>query len=430
MNKEIVIPYKPRPLQLALHNRTERFQVIVCHRRFGKTVKAINKLLKSSLTHHLPEPRYAYVAPFYRQAKTVAWDYLKRYAGVIPSVSFNEAELRCDLPNGARISLLGADNPDSHRGSYFDGVVFDEVAQQSPRVFPEIFRPALSDRKGWAEFIGTPCGLNNFHDLYQNALGKPDWYAGIFRASETGIIDPEELAAARLDMSEEEYAQEYECSWNAAVRGAYYGKLLEKAEADGRIDLTPYDPAKPVYTGWDIGVGDPTAIWFAQDYQGEMRVIDFYESSNEGPEFYAALLDKKGYRYCEHFLPHDGAQRQWVPGVPTRKDILQSLGVGPITVIPVHEVPVDAGINKVRHLLKSARFHREKCREGLDSLRQYREDYNERGNTSKGKPLHDWTSHAADAFRTLAVGWERRKDAHGTPPRPRTHYAPDPDWGC
>ena len=207
---EIQHPYIPHEFQSQVHERLARFSVLVCHRRWGKTVLAVNALTLAALRCSRKAPRYAYIAPLFKQAKAVAWDYLRYYAGCIPGAKFNESELRCDLPNGARISLYGADNPDALRGIYLDGVVLDEVAQMSMRVWTEIIRPALADRKGWALFIGTPKGRDEFCDLYESALNDPSWYAAMFRASETGLLDAEELSAMRREMHPDEYEQELE----------------------------------------------------------------------------------------------------------------------------------------------------------------------------------------------------------------------------
>ena len=292
----IEIPYEPRELQLKLHNEMsqKRWGVVVCHRRFGKTVWAINHILRDALMSARDNPRFAYMAPTYRQAKNVAWDYIKQFAGKIPNVKFHETELRCDLPNGARISLLGAENPDSLRGIYLDGCVMDEVADMPENVFPEVIRPALSDRKGWCVFVGTPKGHNAFFDKYEEAAGNPDWLAAVYKASETGILDDEELAAARVMMTADQYAQEFECSWNANVPGAVYGKEMEAVQMDGRITNVPYDPSAKVDTWWDLGVGDSTAVWFTQTIGRAIHVIDFYEARGEGLPHYCKILTSKG----------------------------------------------------------------------------------------------------------------------------------------
>ena len=259
---EIVIPYAPRLLQARLHESLKRFNVLVAHRRFGKTVFCINELIKKALECKLKDGRYGYLAPQLGQAKDIAWMYLKRYALVIPGATANEAELRVDFPNGARIRLYGAENPERMRGGYFDGIVLDEYAQIAPRVFPEIIRPMLADRQGWAIFIGTPMGENQFAEIYRLAQQDDVWFAALFKASETGVVPQVELDAARRMMTDDQYAREFECSFAASVPGAYYAKLLERAEQGGRISrvawVHPVGKSLPVaelHPGNDLPIG-------------------------------------------------------------------------------------------------------------------------------------------------------------------------------
>ena len=268
------------------------------------------------------------MAPLYRQAKAIVWDYLKQYGRCIEGAGFHETELRCDLPNGARISLYGADDPDSLRGLYFDGVVLDEYAQMDPRAWTEVIRPALADRGGWAIFIGTPMGRNSFWRLYEQAKTAPDWRAALFRASATGVLPAAELAAAKRTMSEAEYAQEFECSFDAAIRGAYYGTEIAAAEAAGRIARVAAEPRLPVHTAWDLGIGDATAIWFYQLAGREIRLIDYYENSGVGLDHYARELQRKGYVYGEHILPHDARVQELGSG-KTRVETLTGARLPP-----------------------------------------------------------------------------------------------------
>ena len=397
---EIVIPYKPRDLQLEIHNNLKRFNVLVCHRRFGKTVLCINELFKRAAMCRKDRPRFAYIAPLFRQAKQVAWDYLKHYSRPLPGTVANEAELRVDLPNGARVQLFGADNPDALRGIYLDGVVLDEYGQMRPQLWTEVIRPALTDREGYAIFIGTPKGRNAFHDLYQSALANPAWFAALYRASETRVLPGYELEAARQDMSEDEYAQEFECSFEAAIVGAYYGKLINQADIDGRIGNVPWDPAVLVHTAWDLGIGDSTAIWFIQQVGREVRWIDYHEASGEALSYYARVLKEKPYVYGEHLLPHDGGARELGTG-KTRQETLASLGID--TRVSTLQA-VDDGINAVRNLIPRSWFDRTKCERGLEALRNYRRDWNDQMGTFKPRPRHDWASHGADAARIGAAG--------------------------
>lgn len=402
---DIIIPYAPRPLQRQVHNSLKRFSVLVCHRRWGKTVCAINHIIKSIGECKHPNPRFAYIAPLFNQAKTVAWDYAKFFTASIPGVKVNEAELRIDLPGGARISLYGADNPDRLRGLYFDGVVLDEYADMSPRLWSEVIRPALSDRTGWALFIGTPKGRNQFWEVYDNALKDKDWYAAMFKASETSILPQNELEAALKDMGDDRYAQEFECSFQAALVGSYYGKEISMLETKRRITSVPHDPALKVFTGWDLGIDDAMVIWFAQACGPEIRLIDYYENSGLGLEHYAKVLKSKPYQYDQHYLPHDVKVRELGNG-RSRMETLKGLGV---SVTPLEQSSIEDGINASRLLLAKSWFDKDACKQGLESLRQYQREWDDKRKTFKSKPRHDWTSHAADAFRYLAMGLPTKK---------------------
>lgn len=220
---KVVIPYRPRFPQDEIHKQleTHRFCVLVAHRRLGKTVLSVNHLIKRAITDCKERGMYAYLAPFRNQAEQIAWGYLKHYTSQIPAISINEQKLSILLPNGATIRIFGADNPDALRGMYFDGVVIDEVAQIKPTLWGEVIRPALADRKGWAAFIGTPKGINLFSQLYDQALnlmskGDPDWIAMLYSVEQTHVIDEKELAALKVEMSANEYRQEFLCDFSAA----------------------------------------------------------------------------------------------------------------------------------------------------------------------------------------------------------------------
>ena len=391
--------YAPRRHQAEIHRHLKRFNVLVCHRRFGKTVLAVNQLIGSGLRARREAPRFAYVAPLLKQAKAVAWDFLLHYSAPF-RVGANTSELRVDLVNGARITLYGADNPDALRGIYLDGVVLDEYADMQSRTWTEVVRPALADRKGWAIFIGTPKGQNGFHDIYDSASANKSWYAGLFRASETGVIDADELAQLRAAMAAEEFAQEFECSFQAANTGAYYARLLNEAEHDKRIGRVPWEATLPVTTAWDLGMDDATAIWFCQQVGRELRIIDYYEASGEGLTHYVNVLRARPYVYGEHLLPHDVEVKELGTGT-SRVEVLQSLGLKP-TVVPLQRV--EDGINAVRVLMPRCWFDADKCARGLKALGHYQREWADKLGTWRARPRHDWSSHAADAFRYLATG--------------------------
>jgi hypothetical protein len=225
---EVVVEtgYKPREQQREIHDAVaaNRFVVVVAHRRMGKTVAALNQLIHSALECEKPNPRFAYIAPTYGQAKRVAWDYLCQFTRPLEATA-NISELKIDF-YGRRIQLYGSDNPDSLRGQYFDGVILDEIGDQNPKIWNEIVRPALADRMGWALFLGTPKGANHFKDFRDRAEKEPGWRLLEFKASQTGILPEAELLAAKKEMGDDKYAQEFECSFAAAVEGSYYAALL------------------------------------------------------------------------------------------------------------------------------------------------------------------------------------------------------------
>lgn len=395
------IQYRPRKLVKDFHNRTERYAVIVAHRRFGKTVAAINDLIKDALTIPRKNVRVAYIAPYYRQAKAIAWDYLLEYTRDIEGAEANASELRVDFPNGSRIRLFGGDNYDAMRGLYFDSVVLDEPADFPANAWPTVIRPCLSDRKGRATFIGTPKGKNDFWEIYNNAQDNPDWFSCMFRADQTDILDDEELADALETMGEERYSQEYLCSFEAAIQGAYYAKEMKIAQEKGRITNVPYDTNIGVWTAWDLGVGDSTAIFFAQYVGKEIHIINYYENSGVGLDHYAKVLNELDYFYEGHILPHDVAVRELGTG-KSRLEVLETLGLHGIEIAP--RLGLEDGIQQARAMIGKCWFDQKNCSRGIEALLQYRRQFDEKLKAWKSRPLHDWTSHGADAFRYLAVG--------------------------
>lgn len=370
---------------------------------------AINHLIRAALTCTKERPRFAYIGPTYRQAKAIAWDYLKHYSRPVPGVDFNESELRVDYPNGAQVRIYGADNPDALRGIYLDGVVPDEFGLMQGKVWSEVLRPALTDRQGWALFIGTPNGKNAFWELRDYAAITPGWYLAEHKASTTGILPPEELKAARDTMSEDAYAQEFECSFEASVRGAIYAKEMTQLRAQGRIKQVSYEPLIPVDTAWDLGRRDSTAIWFIQMTNNEARCIDYYEASGEALGHYVNVLRGKPYTYGRHVLPHDVRVVDLSePTGRSRLEILSSLGVQ-ADALP--NSSLEDGIEATRLFLKRCWFDEVNTKLGLECLQNYRREENTRTGELKPIPVHDWASHGADAFRTAAIGLSEQEKA-------------------
>ncbi len=406
--KEVITGYEPRPLQLTLHQNLKRFNVIVCHRRFGKTIFSLNQLIDRALRNPNPMPRFAYIAPTYGQAKRVVWDQLKHYTSKIPGAEANEADLRVDIAgNKSRIMLLSAENPASLKGIYLDGVVLDEYAEMNPAAWSEVIRPTLSDRKGWASFIGTPKGQNNFHKLYEYAKAgvDPEWFSALYKASETGIIDATELASARRTMTPEEYEQEYECSFNAGLVGAYFSKELNVAESQGRIGVVPYDPHLPVDTYWDLGIDDMASVWFCQSMRGRHRMVDYYEVCGASiPEVVEAVRRKLpgSCSFGEWVLPHDANARDFSTGV-AQIQIFHDHGCRPSRIVPKVGTKRE-GINAARMALPTVEFDKIRCKRGLEALWNYQRKWNSKNNVFEESPLHNWASNGADAFQQFGLG--------------------------
>ena len=411
MAEVIEIPYKPREQQIAIHELmdSKRFGVVVAHRRMGKTVSAINHLIKDAILNQKEAPRYAYIAPTYGQAKRVAWDYLVKYAEPLGGTS-NISELRVDFW-GRRIQLYGSDNPEALRGQYFDGVILDEIGDQNPKIWTDIVRPALADRKGWCLFIGTPKGHNHFKELRDRAEKEDGWGLLEFKASETGVVDDVELKAARNEMGEDKYRQEFECSFDAAVEGSYYGQILNELEDKKHMQEIPREELSRTFTAWDLGMGDSTSIWVAQLVGSEVRLIDYYENHGVGLDHYVKWIRDNDYTKAEHILPHDVRVRELGSG-KSRLEMLEEAGLE-IKIAP--RMGLDDGIQAVRRLLPRCWFNVPQVQTGLNCLRNYRRDYDEKRKIFYERPLHDWSSHGSDSFRYLALGLD---EGHSTWSKP------------
>ena len=400
-------PYKARDAFKLFHKRKERWAVLVAHRRAGKTVATICDIIRRAIVENKPDARYAYIAPYYAQAKNIAWDYLLRFAE--PAiVKANQSELWVELVNGAKIRLFGADNPDSLRGLYLDGVVLDEYADMKPRMWGEIVRPLLTDRQGWATFIGTPKGHNSFYDIYNAAQKNPSGYVKTLRADQSVLIPDAELLDAQQSMSANQYEQEFLFSFEAAILGAYYGQEMRRITDLGRITDIEYDPMFVVNTAWDLGFNDSTSIWWYQVIYGEIRVLDHHSSNGQAIPFYTGLLKQKeeefGYKYGIHWLPHDARAKTLASG---GKSIIEQLAtkidIKQIKIVP--NLSLQDGIQATRLALNRTWFHN-RCEEGIECLRQYQREWDDDKKCFRDRPKHDFTSHSADAMRYLSIVWK------------------------
>lgn len=433
----VLIDYAPREAFKPLHRRKTRWACVVAHRRAGKTVACVNELIKAALTDARTGQLYAYVAPFYTQAKGVAWDYLKDFSRPVPDIKINEAELRIDYPNGNRIQLFGADNADRMRGLAFSGLVADEFGDWKPSVWGYVIRPALADRNGWAVIIGTPKGRNQFCDVYESACRSEEWLALTIKASESGLLPDHEIASLRRELSEDAFRQEMECDFEAALPGAYYGRELRELAEAGRIRSGIFDPDYKVSTAWDIGRSDDTSIWWYQIIAREIRIIDFHSSNLHDVAFYASQImgqhvkldfindkivvsvgnpcegaeHRQAYNYDRHWLPHDARAKTLAASRSVIEQLAAVFGWTACGIVP--DIGLQDGIQAVRLMLPRVFFDL-RCKDGINALSQYQRVYDEDLKAFRDNPRHDWTSHPADAFRMLAVAW--RNEAKDTKP--------------
>lgn len=421
---EITLPHewRPRdyqkPLWRALLKGTKR-AVAVWHRRAGKDSLGIHW---TSIAAMERVGTYWHMLPTLRQGRLVIWDGITREGrrvmdawpgydragkpGSLVSKIRND-EMKLELANGSIWQVVGSDNYNSLMGANPVGVVFSEFSLADPAAW-DFIRPILAENGGWALFLYTPRGPNHGQQLYDRATQAETWFAQKLTVDETGAISPEAIAEERqAGMSDEMIRQEFYCSFDAPLVGAYYGEQMTEAQDEGRICGVPHDPSTLVETWWDLGIGDATAIWFIQRVGREIHAVDYYEASGEALSHYAHVLGEKakpkanggrGFEYGAHLLPHDAQARELGTG-KTRVEVLENLGIKP-EVQPIQRI--EDGIEAVRNLLPMVWFDAERCKRGIDALRNYRKDYDETREVFRLRPIHDWASHGADAFRTGA----------------------------
>lgn len=404
--RRIVIPYTPRKHFAALHNTVKRFLWVVAHRRCGKSVFIVNQLIRAAVTNkrQSPPPRYAYVGPSFSQAKDIIWGYLKYYTKDIPGMTVSEGELYVQFPNGARITLYGGSSAyERMRGLYLDGAALDEYPLLHPSVFSAVVRPALSDYSGWCIVSGTPAGADHFLQLREVAEQQTAlWEVHSLPVYDTDALDPAEVELARLSMNKSDFAREYLCSFEAAVEGSYYEEEIENLYKYDRICSVPYQTNAAVFTAWDLGVDDETAIVFGQIVGQEIHWIDYEYGVGKGLDHWARIISEKPYKYSSHLVPHDIAARELSSGKSRLETLQDLLPKHDIVPVPMHKV--EDGINAVRGMLSISYFDKEKTKRAVSCLAAYQAVRSEKMGTNKPKPLHNWASHTADAFRYAAMG--------------------------
>lgn len=389
--------------------------MLVLHRRAGKTTAILNHLQRDAI--RVPESQYAFIAPTYKQAKRIAWKMLKKIALITGAVP-NEAELSMNYPNGSVIFLAGSENIDSLRGISLWGGAQDESSQQPSNLFSEVISKCLADHRGYWIWGGTPKGKNQFYRTYETAIKNPDHYTVVFKIIDDTLKEEmgetvENLRKALEDdkrlvelgeMTEDEFLQEWYCSFNASVRGAYYAKEISSLINSGRFKLVNYDPELPVHTVWDLGVGKNLAVGFYQVAGSEAKMIDYWEGTNqEGLPQAAKVLQEKPYLFGKHFAPHDIKATEESTGM-TRWDTAKKYGIE-FEVVP--NIGIDAGIEKGRLFFSRLWINNKNCSGWLDAMGQYRQAWDENRGMFIETPYHDWTSHKADIHRYAAIVWEQ-----------------------
>jgi len=416
----IVLPangWKPRPYQRDLWNYLERGgkrAVAIWHRRAGKDEVCLHWTASAAF---MRVGVYWHMLPEANQARKAIWDAVNPHTGqrrvneafpIRARESTRETDMAIRLINGSHWQLVGSDNYNSLVGSPPVGVVFSEFALADPSAWGYL-RPILAENNGWALFITTPRGRNHASTFYEAARQDRNWFAEQLPATETNVFTREQLETEHRELlreygpddGEARYRQEYLVSFDAGVMGSYYGSLMEAAEKEKRITRVPHEPTLPVHTAWDLGIGDATAIWCCQMVGQEVRLIDYHENSGVGLDWYVRELDKRPWKWGEHVLPHDAEARELGTG-RSRLEVLRSLGLGRAQVLPNQKI--EDGINAARMMLPRCWFDADKCARGIQALQNYRRSWNEALRTYSDRPLHDWTSHGADAFRYLALG--------------------------
>ena len=431
--------WTPRPYQLPLLKYMTKPDrglraCVAWHRRAGKDLTCINIMAIKAMQR---VGTYWYVLPYGNQARRIVWNGMtgegKKFIDYFPKELVekkSEQEMRLHLTNGSVIQLLGSDDPDKMVGANPIGVVFSEFSISDPSAW-QLINPILAENGGWALFNGTPRGENHFYKLLLKAQSTKSWFDSHLSVKDTKAISPEDLRKARDELNNEaRFQSEYMCSFKTPVEGSYYGPIISRLYRGKQIlqELNP-ETALPVHTAWDLGMDDSTSIWFFQQYKSELRLVNYYENSGEGFPFYARELQRwsvqKGVTYGKHYAPHDIKVRELGTG-KSRLEVARSLG---LKFTPVRKLPVQDGIEAVRNILPRCWFGRTGCALGLEHLKGYHKEWDSSKQVYRKTPVHDSSSHGADAFRTLAMGLKENKQGYGKHKQRDTTYKVQPvNW--
>jgi phage terminase large subunit len=413
MNISLPYNYTPREYQLPLLSALDQgYKRLVCvwHRRAGKDKTLINIIAKKMFER---VGSYYYFFPTYNQGRKIIWNGMDRegfkFIHHIPQElikRIDNSQMLIETINGSIFQVVGTDNIDSVVGTNPIGNVFSEYSLQNPRAW-DFVRPILAENGGWAIFNYTPRGNNHGKALVDLAKADPaHWYCQVLTVDDTKVIPPDVLEQERLEIIKKDgnealFQQEYYCSFDVPIQGAYYGTQLLLAEKQGRVTNVPWEPSIPVNTYWDLGINDTTAIWFEQTVGHEIRLIDYYETSGEGLSHYAKILREKPYIYGRHVGPHDIEIRELTNGV-SRKETARQMGIN-FEVAP--KLSVEEGIDATRNILAKCWFDKAKTERGLNALKSYHKVWDEENKVYKNRPEHDWSSNGSDGFRMMGVSY-------------------------
>jgi hypothetical protein len=433
---QIVLPngWQPRdyqqPLWNYLHNGGKR-AIPIWPRRHGKDDVALHY---TACAAHERTGVYWHLLPQQNQARKAIWDAVNPHTGLrrideaFPKelrATTREQDMLIRFKCGSSWQVIGSDNYDALVGTPPVGVVFSEWALSNPQAW-SLIRPILAENNGWSIFITTPRGRNHAHRMYEMAQKSPEWFAEKLEATDTGVFSPETLENERAELiverGEEDgeaiFQQEYMTSFSAGLPGAYYAKIIDKLDQAGQISAVPHNPARQVHTAWDLGSNDATVVWFLQRYGTGWAAIDYIAGTSRQIDSYVREILEKPYTYGEHLMPHDADSETMLGSI---RSTATALGLKNIRVVERTE-SVANDINEVRQVLPTVYFDKEKCAPGLDALRSYRRIWDEKLHTYRDRPLHDWASDPADAFRTFAMGKPQDLGAFDEPPPPPMGY--------
>lgn len=399
--------------------------VEVAHRRFGKDDIGLHYTATAAMER---VATYWHMLPQYGQARKAIWDAVNPRTGkrrideAFPESireSTRNQDMFIKLIGGSTWQLVGSDNFNATVGSPPAGIVFSEWSLADPLAWAYL-APILEENHGWALFIYTSRGANHGKTMYETAQTTPGWFAEKLTAYETPVFTRDQLKNIEieyinifgLELGKAMFSQEYLCSFEGAILGAYYAAEMAKANAEKRVCKVPYQPGIEVDTFWDLGIDDSMSIWFMQPGgRGAYHWIDYLEGTGYAMGHYAKALKEKPYVYGNHYMPHDAGQRvlDGSDVAKTVKDIAESLGIKPVIKVDRvrnMDILVKEHIPACRNAIGQSWFDAERCKAGILGLENYRADYNESTKVLATHPKHTWASHAADAFRTFAAGYK------------------------